>query len=145
MAGRPMGRLHQDDVRFYVYALRHGDQVCYVGKGSGNRFEQQKLAYGLDGEIIERFSNETKAYEAERKHIGRLNPHLNILPGGNGSRAIPRRQPRLTKWEREIQAIGTKAYCARLLLGCERSRPGILDVAIIPTIALIATGEQCLS
>jgi hypothetical protein len=107
--------------RFYVYKLIDDCGVVqYVGKGSGYRLRAQQRRYGLQGEVIERFTKERDAYKAEVRWIASLAPPLNKHPGGNGSWAIKRREHK-TKEMREIERIGTRAYAARILLRFDRS------------------------
>lgn len=70
---------------FYVYRLY--DLSCdslYIGKGSGNRLQNQKRKYGLLGEIVKEFNTEVAAYAYERRLIKKLNPPLNKRAGGSG-------------------------------------------------------------
>lgn len=119
MAGRPMNKLHQADVRFYVYDVLDADGVTiYVGKGSGRRAHVScRERGGCEFKIIERFANECAAYAKEVARISEIKPALNIAAGGNGSRAIKRRIVR-DKWQRTFDAIGSRKYAARLLLAC---------------------------
>lgn len=125
--------------RCYVYALRDGDTIAYVGKGSGSRLNAQKRSFGLEGDKLEDGLTDTQAFAAERKWIAKLSPTLNRCAGGNGNRArrIVNRTP---KWEREIDAVGSRRYAAILLMGCERSRPGIIDPSKIDAIRQVANG-----
>lgn len=127
-------------MRFYVYRLTDSEGVAYVGKGSGKRLDTQKRSFGSDGEIIERFKSERQAYAAERRYIAEMKPRLNRHPGGNGSHAQRKPLARKQKWEREIEAIGTRRYAARILLACEHSRPGIVDPSKIEQIRQVAYG-----
>lgn len=102
--------------RFYVYRIMDGDDVAYIGKGSGARLRVQRQRFGLGGEEIARFKREKDAYEFERACIAEYAPPLNKHPGGNGSRASKIRAPRRQPWEIEIERVGSKVYAARVLL-----------------------------
>lgn len=103
--------------RFYVYELRDGFGKCaYIGKGSGNRLAVQRRNMEMEGDEVARFKREVDAYAYEVARIAESQPYLNKCAGGNGSKATPKRTPRKTAWEKEVEAIGTRAYSARLLL-----------------------------
>lgn len=127
--------------RFYVYQITDGDEIVYIGKGSGNRIKVQERAFRGTGSILERFESEAAAYSAERKFIASRRPSLNRHPGGNGSRARLTRKARKDKWEKCYDQIGPRRYSARLLLACEQSRPGIIDPSKIDVIRQVAYGE----
>jgi hypothetical protein len=146
MAGRPMNRLHQDDVRFYVYDVLGSDgEVIYVGKGSGNRHKVScRVRGGIETRIIERFSSESAAYAFEVKRIAEMKPRLNVSVGGNGCRASLKREGK-TKWQKTFERIGSKKYAAMLLLSCFSAcaRGGIKypgDLSKIDEIREIAYG-----
>jgi len=126
------------DARFYVYALKQGDVVAYVGKGSGKRLEAQKRKFRLDGDKLETFTSEAKALIAERKWILILCPELNRCAGGNGGR-VKRRIVR-SNWERMI-ARNSRGYAARLLLGVERSVSGLVDPSKLEAIRQVANAR----
>jgi hypothetical protein len=123
--------------RFYVYALTDGDQVVYVGKGSGRRLHVQRRTHGCDGYEVARFKRERDAYAHEIRVIAELSPARNKHPGGNGSRATPARTPRAPAWMKEIDRIGSRVYAARLLL----SRfAHIVDPSKVDAIRRVAYG-----
>lgn len=101
--------------RFYVYELSDGSRVQYVGKGTGRRLKNQMARTGLFGEIVKRFKREREAYSHEVKLIAAIDPPLNRNAGGGGP-ATRRRAGRKPKWVRNIEAIGTRVYTARMLL-----------------------------
>lgn len=114
MAARIVKIRHDEETRFFVYVLRRPDGApAYVGKGSGNRLRVQCRKFGLDGDIVARFKNESAAYAHEVKLIAEIMPSLNRHIGGNGNRATRRRKP---AWAALMDRIGTRAYGARLLL-----------------------------
>lgn len=125
--GRPMGKLHQDDVRakrFFVYELVASDgAVHYVGKGSGRRLAVQQKRYGLAGRIVERFSNEEAAYKFEVAHIQKVKPLLNKHRGGNGCRATPYVEPK-DAFIDLCRRLGVRVVAARMALtyGCDPSK-----------------------
>lgn len=126
--------------KFYVYALRDGDTVAYVGKGSGYRLRVQQERFGLVGDKLEEFDDERAAYQAERKWIKELKPELNKHPGGNGCVCRKVKRERKPKWLCGMELIGTRRYSALLLLACERSSPGIIDASKIDAIRQVACG-----
>lgn len=132
------------DARFYVYQFTDDDGPVYIGKGSGNRFKAQSSRFGCPGEIIERFKSEKAAYAAEVRYIAARKPRLNRHKGGTGSRAVKRREPPMPKYMRRdyaiMEALGTRVYCARLLLNCERSKPGIVEPSKLDAIRQVAYG-----
>lgn len=123
----------------YVYAIRDGESVLYVGKGSGHRLATQCRAFGFGGDILEECRNDTLAFQAERKWIAKLRPTLNRCSGGNGNRRKASNE-RKSAWERTFDLVGSKRYSARLLLACERSRPGSVDPSKIEQIRQVAHG-----
>lgn len=131
---------HDQKARFYVYAITDGACVLYVGKGSGRRDKVSARQRGGVASILERFCDEKSAYEAEVKWIAKLKPEMNSLAGGNGPRAKRRRVERKPKWQKDMEAIGLRAYAARLLLGCERSVRGTLDPSKIDGLRKISNG-----
>lgn len=123
MAARTVKIRHDEEGRFYVYKLMgDGGTVLYVGKGSGRRLQVQMSKRQCHGEIIARFKSERDAYAYEVLAIAELKPELNRHKGGNGCRAV-RRVERKPKWLKEMDAIGTRAYGARLLLKFTRPNP----------------------
>lgn len=105
--------------RFYVYSLGDFDSPAYIGKGSGGRLAAQRRKFGLPGSEVARFKSERDAYAFERATIEQHTPSMNRHPGGNGSRAVPRRAPRKDAFEREIEAVGSRKYAARFLLSSD--------------------------
>lgn len=104
------------DERFYVYQLTHGDEIMYVGKGSGTRLQRQIHDFGLKGSVIARFKREKDAYAHEIHVIADLSPRLNRHAGGNGNMATPAKRHARSKDEILMNRIGTRAYAARFLL-----------------------------
>lgn len=71
---------------FYVYRiLGEMGETVYIGKGCGRRLHNQKRRFKADGEIMERFSTDKKAFKRERELIAEHNPPLNKSSGGNGA------------------------------------------------------------
>ncbi len=105
---------HQDcNKRFYVYHVKDGDKVVYVGKGSGRRNYVQQRHFKLPVFIVEWFSSENAAYAREVEMIASLAPCFNKHPGGNGSRTIAK--PNFEDaWEKRFFKIGSKRYAAML-------------------------------
>lgn len=143
MAAR-IRRPHQDEVRakyrFYVYEIR--DQfgnVLYVGKGSGRRMFVSAKAHGGEAIDVAWFVSEKDAYHYEVIRIRESNPSNNKHVGGNGARArAPSKTNRKTKFERTIDAIGTRAYAARLWLACAKS--GLCDLSKLELVRQVAYG-----
>lgn len=127
------------EAKFYVYCFTDAEGCLYVGKGSGRRFATQRRRFGCDGKIIERFTSERKAYEAERRYIAQLQPRANVHPGGNGARSV-RRVTRKDAWTRAYGAVGPRRFSALLLLACERAQPGILAQSKVDAIRQVAHG-----
>ena len=124
MAGRPMGKLHQDDVRFYVYdILDESGNVIYVGKGSGYRARVSlTVRGGASFEIVQRFKREADAYKFEVARIAEMAPALNKAKGGNGAKATKKRNVK-DAWTKTLEAIGSQRYAALLLLNVFESSP----------------------
>src|SRR5258705_502932 len=102
--------------RFYVYALTQCGDVAYVGKGSGHRLRVSMNNHRLPGHEVARFFKERDAYAFEKQLIAEVKPWRNKAAGGNGSRATPVRVwTGKTKWEKAIEAVGTRKYVARFL------------------------------
>jgi hypothetical protein len=95
----------------YVYRIFDLGGTVYIGKGTGNRLANQKRKFGLSGEVICYCDTEAKAFAKEIELIRKFKPYLNKHPGGNGSW-----QDKTPKWVREIEAMGTRKYAARMLL-----------------------------
>jgi hypothetical protein len=71
---------------FYVYRiLGEMGETVYIGKGSGRRLYNQKRRFMSDGEVMERYSTDKRAFRRERELIAEFNPPLNKSPGGNGA------------------------------------------------------------
>ncbi len=102
----------------YVYALTKDDQILYIGKGTGNRLQDQRRNFGLAGHELAWFKTEKDAYKFERQLVRDIDPWLNRCAGGAGSYSRKPPEPRYKPSEDEIlmQQIGTRAYCCRLLL-----------------------------
>lgn len=146
MAAR-IDRVHSERVRawrFYVYALTDADGVAYIGKGSGRRLAAQRRAHRLDGHEVARFKREKDAYRFERECIAQYRPALNRHPGGNGSRATPI-VVRKYAFEKEIEAVGSRRYCARLLLSLplERFNESSKVDAIRSALQKVWDGPRC--
>jgi hypothetical protein len=135
--------------RFYVYELLSASgEVLYIGKGSGYRLGAQKSKYGLNGREFARFKRERDAYTFEAQRIASEKPALNKCAGGGGSLATPKRQPRKTKWEKELDAIGSRRWVARYLLrniskfNAVLSKDGHSPLDA-PQLAEVAYGPRC--
>lgn len=122
--------------RHYVYAVKNGDVVLYVGKGTGRRKSASARKHGGEAVVIEWFDCETEAFERERHWIRELLPENNICPGGNGGRCKPKSKYDIPKalsgkvskaeWRRhvresedeakEMARLGPRVYAARFLL-----------------------------
>ena len=103
-------------LRFYVYELFDESGVRYVGKGSSNRLRSQRSKFKLDGREIARFKREKDAYEFEIKAIAEKRPPLNKHPGGKGSYATPKREPRVWKGWTPEALRKSRIWCAKFLL-----------------------------
>ncbi len=103
--------------RFYVYEIFDAENdVIYVGKGSGDRLRSQIRYFSAQGREVARFKREHDAYAFEIQRIAEVKPTLNILKGGNGSRAQKIRQKVQPQWVRNMERIGTRIYAARFLM-----------------------------
>jgi hypothetical protein len=137
MAARVNKIRHDEETRrFYVYELSDGSSVQYVGKGIGRRLRSQIARTGLFGEIVRRFKTEREAYRYEVQLIAKLSPPLNRNGGGGGNRTS-RRAAIVPKWMRDIEAIGTRVYAARVLLRFDLSP--YCDAAQIDSIRRVAS------
>lgn len=123
--------------RFYVYAFFDHDRWAYVGKGSGRRLSAQSAKIKLQGCEIARFRSEKQAYCFERELIAANAPYLNKHPGGNGNRAMPARIER--GWP-EIDAVGSRAYSARLVLAVLGIAPHLVNISEIDELRRVAYG-----
>lgn len=143
MAAR-LRKSHQDDVRakyrFYVYEIRdQAENVLYVGKGSGRRMFVSARAHGGKAIDVAWFVSEKDAYHYEVVRIRESSPSNNKHVGGNGARVrAPAKNKRKTKFERTIEAIGTRAYAARLWLACAKS--GLCDLSKLELVRQAAYG-----
>ena len=116
MAGRPMNRLHQEDVRkFYVYAVRDCEEIVYIGKGSGRRWLVQQKRFGLPVDVLEHHKSEKDAYAAEVRLIALHSPAHNKCKGGNGP-SCKRKTARKDKWSENVNRIGSRRYAAMLAI-----------------------------
>jgi hypothetical protein len=142
---------------FYVYRIFEGFQTLYIGKGSGRRLKSQMKRFEADGEVIEWCQTDDQAFTRERHWIAKLLPTENRHPGGSGGRCsrhpVPREYRNLytpQQWRRivaagekeieKIRQIGTRKYCALILLACEKSKPGILPASKLEMIRQVACG-----
>lgn len=135
-------------VSFYVYRIFDGHETVYIGKGSGTRLQDQKRRFGCDGEIIETCKSDDHAFERERYWIKTLMPTANISPGGNGGRVKPRRKTRvyIDSVEREIEKVGSRRYCARLILSKVNEQVKIrlgLSNLDLNRLREVANGPRC--
>lgn len=103
------------EAKFYVYRIYNGVTTVYIGKGCGYRLTNQMRRFGLPGEKIEEGLTEAKAFEREVHWIATLNPTDNKNAGGRGGRSN-RRVAYADKETIQIQVVGSRRYCARLLL-----------------------------
>lgn len=141
MAARTVKIRHDEEGRFYVYRLVAArGLVLYIGKGSGRRLRGQQAKYKCSGEIISRFKRERDAYAFEVKAIAEYQPALNKHKGGNGSRAMPLRTPRKSKWELELDRVGSRRYAARMLLRFDTR--GYIDQSKLELIRQVANGPR---
>lgn len=105
---------------FYVYAVKDGESIVYIGKGTGRRLKVSARKHGGTAEILQRFASEDKAFAYERKMIAAHSPTNNRCAGGNGGRAQPRKPKRIPAWWRkqiaEIERVGSRVYSARFLV-----------------------------
>lgn len=142
MAGRPMGKLHQDDVRFYVYdILDQSGSVIYVGKGSGYRARVSLTVRGGSSfEIVQRFKREADAYKFEIARIAEINPPMNKAKGGNGAKATKKRNVK-DAWTKTFEAIGSQRYAALLLLNVFKASPSLVpDLSKVEKFREVAYG-----
>ena len=125
----------------YVYAIKAGDQIIYIGKGVGRRASVSARRCGGEWEILKSFTKEDAAFAYEREMIALHKPSMNICAGGNGGRARPKAIPRKPKWLTEIERIGTRVYAARFLLtrldddNCEQWGVSKLDLSRLRGVA----------
>jgi hypothetical protein len=130
--------------RFYVYRIFDGEQTLYVGKGFGRRLHNQKRRFGHDGEILQEFRCEARAYQRERELIAELKPTLNCNGGGGGSWVRAKPEPRMSKDEawtyRLMEKIGTRRFCALLLEAINKVAPHMIDQSKMPKILEVARG-----
>lgn len=132
--------------RFYVYLVTDaGGAPLYVGKGSGKRmFTSLRERGGASVCQLACFYREEDAYRHEVECIRVMSPKLNILKGGNGSKASPVKKTRW-KFDSTVSALGTRKFAARLwmaaLSACNRSGnifPG--DLSKLENIREVAYG-----
>jgi len=101
--------------RCYVYLIKNGDVPLYVGKGTSGRGKVSARRHGGELHILEDGLSDDQAFKSERKWIAELCPTENICPGGNGGRSKPKRKPRRTADEIEMDRVGTRVFSARIL------------------------------
>jgi hypothetical protein len=130
--------------RFYVYRIFDGEQTLYVGKGFGRRLQNQRRRFGHEGEVLQEFRCEARAYQRERELIAELKPTLNCNGGGGGPWVRPKPKPRMPRAEatayREMERIGTRAYAARCLLSANRATPGVIPPEKVALFRQVAYG-----
>ena len=125
----------------YVYLLKDGDLPIYVGKGTGRRAYQSKLKHGGEIHYLEKDLSDDAAFKRERFWIAELTPPNNILAGGNGGRSKPKPKPRKTKFERDIERIGSRKYVAQFLMtrlaehNCEQWGVSKVDLSRLREVA----------
>lgn len=129
MAARVNRIRHDDETRPYVYCLKDGEAVCYVGKGTGRRLEVQKRKHRLDGVVLERCKNETEAFKRERHYIQVFRPFLNRCAGGNGGRRKKRGMSR-SNYYAVIEGLGSRVFSARLLLAVAKVAPHLVTIPL---------------
>lgn len=122
-----------EDMPFFVYAVMDGDVPIYIGKGTKNRHKVSAKKHCGRAVILERFSCEDSAFAAEARWIEEMSPANNKCRGGNGGRVsnivLPsylKGKLTLAEWrcavrdgiksDREIDAIGSRRYCAKFLV-----------------------------
>lgn len=71
-----------EELPFYVYGIRHGERIIYVGRGSGLRAEQSAKEKSGEPFLIERHASRIEAGVREEYWIARLHPELNKRTGG---------------------------------------------------------------
>jgi hypothetical protein len=104
--------------RFYVYMLYETPEVVlYIGKGSGRRFKTQLRRFHLSGRIVREFDCEREAFKCEQALIAASRPELNKNKGGSGGWKRYK-APKVRKLPNQalIDRLGTRVYCARMLL-----------------------------
>lgn len=107
-------------VACFVYAVKQGEKVVYIGKGTGRRAHVSARKFDGLPYILANFDCEDKAFAHERELIAIHNPPMNVCAGGNGGRSRPKHAVRLPAWWRksiaEIERVGSRVYAARLLV-----------------------------
>lgn len=146
---RPIGKLHQEDVRrkYYVYEVLGPDgEIIYVGKGTGRRhLVSLKQRSGSSSRVVKYFDSEPAALRFEQRHIANAKPSLNLCKGGNGGRCA-KKSPRKDSWQKAFDAIGSRRYAARLLLACYQSiarhslQSFVIDTSKVGQIREVAYG-----
>jgi hypothetical protein len=125
----------------YVYAIKAGGHIIYIGKGVGRRAQVSARRCCGKAEILKSFTKEDAAFAYEREMIALHKPAMNICAGGKGGRAAPKPIPRKPKWMAEIERIGSRVYAARFLLtrldegNCEQWGVSKLDLSKLRSVA----------
>jgi hypothetical protein len=119
----------------FVYVVTDGPVVLYVGKGAGRRHLQSAAKHGGTARIVERFTDEDRAFARERELIAELMPTENRCSGGNGGRSkatallvpkalrgvisescIAKAMAEHRKFEEMLRLVGSRRYVAAWLL-----------------------------
>jgi hypothetical protein len=89
----------------------------YIGKGSGRRFKIQLRRFNLSGRIVREFDCEREAFKCEQALIAASRPELNRNKGGAGGwKRYKAPKTRKLPNQALIDRLGTRVYCARMLL-----------------------------
>ena len=68
---------------YYVYRIfNEYDDTLYIGKGSGDRLQQQIKRFGFFGHKLKWFEDEQACLKEEIRLIAKLNPPFNKTKGG---------------------------------------------------------------
>lgn len=124
MAARANKILHDDQTRakpYYVYFVREGNEIVYIGKGSGYRRRVQEKRFGLPTVIEKWFQTEESAFRAEAALIAMHKPRLNKAKGGYGGVC-----GRMDRDDRLIRDVGARAFAARVILAVKQISPNLV-------------------
>lgn len=117
MAAR-LRKHYQEGWKWYVYKFYSENLCVYVGKGSGNRFKNQRKRFcEYEGRIVAYFEYEKDALCYEKAQIIELSPQLNkaLMPETPSPWKV-RLLPEYKDFNAWCTAIGTRAMAARLCL-----------------------------
>lgn len=125
----------------YVYLLSDGPTPIYIGKGTSKRAQASRRKHGGDISYLETGLSDDAAFEREKFWIAEMQPQNNKCPGGNGGRSTPRKAPRRSKVEIEIDRVGSRKYCAQFLISrlneanCEKYGVSKVDLSRLREVA----------